>query len=1127
MQTLYSPQALDDLVQGMPETRTQVHQAAQALYNAGDTHEAIDLLTRALSKHPDPALRIALGDLYLKGQRYAAALMHLVDGLRSNPHDASTILLVCESLIGCGEFNRAKAMLKRARQAGASSNRVSELRQHLEQRQNQSPGMALLDDSHSSLSMSPLSTFSGPQHLAMSMNFGLEHSSAAEEDTHSDLVALPPQYEDEVETIIESVDDFVARVKPTPKAPASDAIAFPVAPKGVTPPAQDDEPTRAFERARVPTASVPAQEGKPIRGGFRQPDAIAFETQPMVIEKHAPLFTRTQKPKTPEQAPLPPSKAPLPPKPPTLAGSQPVEPAEATTITDGATIGPKKSSKGIRNAIIVLSIPLLLLGASWGIAYAADRSVAKEVEAYINAAEASQKLDTYQGDISALKSYKQASTVQSFLRPKVDTFIQTQLPNLPGLRANTLKSKAQTAASFLSARLEYDHEQAWPRKSGTTLNLPARARFYHDLLRTPSTLDASNLQSDEALELMVRLGQTARVEASSKEASTPRARRARARALRALGQEQEAVEIYSDLLKQNNDLVEALIGANNSAWSQDKVQSSINRLTTALSDRDATLSTTQRIRLHMALVQLYHQAEQPTRALTHAKSAKAAALVRPDLLTPLIRRAIYASNAPEAKAMIDAWVDAKLNVDAAYLLSSELAIMQGDTAEAIKQATRAASMYPDRGLLLGLAYLEENKPQQALKSFEEALKQDAPRTDLNALKVLAQRMASPTNHSEAVHKQVEQWAQHSTLSPLASYAIARTLFLDARSSKTTKDSKPLIEQARAVMQRVPIDLSGRIMRLRCELDRHIKDLKAAKESCAQALQQQPTRVDNILAFAHTHMDSGHPELAKSLVRPAINAHTTNPSLRHLLIAASIRQGLFQEAFKDFEQWQNSQAPKTKEFERVEALLNFQRGRYALASTQAEQFIQSAPDDVEIQLMLAYANMRHEKLEGVEDVFKAHLKDASFGGYAWLGLGELRRKQDKFKDAEQNLSRARRMLKKQDAPSWMKVEASIQRALAWQQKHGWSHTKIKKHLDQAQRDASGVMPELSYLLGLYELNQAPPEYAAAKAHFDATLEVNPAHCLTLKSLAYINTQQNKSVDKDVRKRIKTHCPKGTP
>lgn len=93
----------------------------------GDEEVAETVLRTALSKTPEAVLRVTLGRVLIRQNRHKEAMTEMVGVLRHEPDNAMALAVLANCLLECGELERGRKMLSKARSAGAPHQEVEAL----------------------------------------------------------------------------------------------------------------------------------------------------------------------------------------------------------------------------------------------------------------------------------------------------------------------------------------------------------------------------------------------------------------------------------------------------------------------------------------------------------------------------------------------------------------------------------------------------------------------------------------------------------------------------------------------------------------------------------------------------------------------------------------------------------------------------------------------------------------------------------------------------------------------------------------------------------------------------------------------------------------------------------------
>ncbi len=306
----------------------------------------------------------------------------------------------------------------------------------------------------------------------------------------------------------------------------------------------------------------------------------------------------------------------------------------------------------------------------------------------------------------------------------------------------------------------------------------------------------------------------------------------------------------------------------------------------------------------------------------------------------------------------------------------------------------------------------------------------------------------------------------------------------------------------------------------CELYLAQRRYESARGACQDAAKINDSSIQGKLARARLELESGSPTKAKSLLLPLDAKRHDFLPLAELLVRTYISQGDFGVAEQRLNKLIQTH-PDALVAQTLKGRLAFAMGRYVEASELLQSVADAPSHPVEAQIFLAYARIRTGTLQAVEEPLKKHLSHPIWGGYAWLALGELRRRQKRFDDAEENLEKARTLLDHPYISSWFKIEALTQRALNWQAKHSWQHPQVERYLKQAEGIGEDTHADLNYLLGALELSQKRADRSEAIARFDRAILIDSRHCASLHTLDDLGQKKSGSIT--IAAQLKLYCP----
>jgi tetratricopeptide (TPR) repeat protein len=134
-----------------------------------------------------------------------------------------------------------------------------------------------------------------------------------------------------------------------------------------------------------------------------------------------------------------------------------------------------------------------------------------------------------------------------------------------------------------------------------------------------------------------------------------------------------------------------------------------------------------------------------------------------------------------------------------------------------------------------------------------------------------------------------------------------------------------------------------------------------------------------------------------------------------------------------------------------------------------------------------------KVDEASDVLKEVISHPTWGPQAWMYLGEVRRRQGKWKDATDNLAAAKREFSKTIGPSSRISLLQTEWAYYYSTRYDWNHPDVFKSLETGRTEGDADEPELNLAYAIYYLKRKQPDSAAALEAFEKVLQVLPHRC----------------------------------
>ncbi|MFU8803593.1 MAG: tetratricopeptide repeat protein [Bradymonadaceae bacterium] len=204
-------------------------------------------------------------------------------------------------------------------------------------------------------------------------------------------------------------------------------------------------------------------------------------------------------------------------------------------------------------------------------------------------------------------------------------------------------------------------------------------------------------------------------------------------------------------------------------------------------------------------------------------------------------------------------------------------------------------------------------------------------------------------------------------------------------------------------------------------------------------------------------------------------------------------------------------------------LAFARRDYAEARKFFERAQEINKDDFMANVMLGHTLVRLGENGPADRLLRDLLSAPVWGGHAWLALGELRRRQGRFQDANTNLTRARERLSSHIIPPRIEALIDVELALAWQRHRNWDHARVEQYLDAARQHSDEDFVEVLLAQGQFELGKRRRNLPAARRALEKATELDPNLCEAWSSLRQVYQAQRARAElRGIRGKMPESC-----
>lgn len=793
-----------------------------------------------------------------------------------------------------------------------------------------------------------------------------------------------------------------------------------------------------------------------------------------------------------------------------------------------ASASPEKKQKNTKVAKVILGVLFILTVASGsilGMLYGADHSLMKQLDERTLSALANIREDSFQGRKAGYNQLVDALGRSSFLGDGIDNMIAGELTFLPGLKGSTRKHRLLGDLALLSASLEYQYgkpgsfeanehikaaSDVLGKEHPQVIAAMAYTKMSEDPLAALEQARAASAAKPGDLDLLLPVidallasrqpAKAWQVAQQLRESSTLSLRQQKyvGRAAFAVGE--DALPPLKAALKMTEDdhLDVNMIMIQLTNLPDGEANKVLRSLENAREDEGSYPDCT-RAMISQALAAHYSANAEIKKARSLLTEAEALCSERPEPSLALIDFMIKTGQSNAAQSRIQKLSKVSKSPMITFL-RADLALLHGEPRAALEILEQAPDALPAKAMLQGDAALQMQDYTRAQKYYEAVAKEEDPRGVAEAHAMLTRVLAAPA-HINKIDKELDKLIDKHPNSAGVLHAGARVKALAAQQEENNSKRKDLQAQSdkRFSQALAASEFDAPIFFDRCRVFARRGALERAYGYCQDAHKLVEDNVPGEVTRADVMAQMGKTDESIRALESLDNlTEHENITVRVALARTLLLSDRAEQAQKLVDALK-SQAPDDPRVILLLGLHAFHSERYVQAYSQLKRAKELAPTNTEAAVFFAYAQVRVNKLEEATEPLKKHLSDPVWGGYAWLALGELRRRQERFEDAEENLQKATTLLTESNAPTWFITEAYLQRALAWTNKKGWQDNNVAAYLSLAASRGNENHAGLNYVRAIHTLYQRKPDQERALAYFDLALEAQADHCPTLEAM----------------------------
>ncbi|MBA2661858.1 MAG: hypothetical protein H0U74_06155 [Bradymonadaceae bacterium] len=762
-------------------------------------------------------------------------------------------------------------------------------------------------------------------------------------------------------------------------------------------------------------------------------------------------------------------------------------------------------------------------------------------------ANSAQALDLYPGYVQALVHLDATSRPSSYLGSTIDELLFTKMP-LPGLSVPRWREMARADHALVAALVEQRFEHPGSRAAA---HLIARAPAYHPHTAAAGIYEAlASDKRDRALELALKarkfhpgdpvvreavaevlllqdkleLSRELAATLATLSAPTLRERYALARLQHQLGDGSAPTSLRAIIQEHSAEHVGAHLALAKSLGARPEehaqAQATLRSVVTSLAPNAAPLEMG---RAFNAIGHFFAQGGDAVQAEANYRKAVAAAPQHSNVYPPLIALFQESARFDDARKVLAQVSPTRPPSPYFAITRCELFLLSGMASQAL-QVLEGAEDSGQIHWLRGLAQLQLGDPGKAIESFQAAAKAKPNPPAASAFALYAGARSDDTKTSAALAAIKKLGVEHP-----GDAAVHRANGLIHMHEATLGPSRSrhtqLVQAARKSFEQALITRPNDTILLhdRCQADIALRDAVAAKASCERARRANPEYLPGMIAIAHLHMLEGNYDLANTMLQDLRLQHPLNARLSLTLARTQIGRGQLDRASEEVNRWLGEPAHESAEWMLVEGRIAFARREYTKALGYFQRAHESPANTGEAVAFLGTALARLGHIDRADALLRDALSHPTYGADSWMALGQLRRRQDRFADANTNLTRALQHFEAQIASPRRLAQVHAELARAWQIGHGWTHPNVLRHIELGQELAGNDEPDWLHTFGLYQLAKRKPEQALAQRAFERAVEIDRFHCESWQALLRIyNAQRAGQSIRSLRERMPAVC-----
>lgn len=511
--------------------------------------------------------------------------------------------------------------------------------------------------------------------------------------------------------------------------------------------------------------------------------------------------------------------------------------------------------------------------------------------------------------------------------------------------------------------------------------------------------------------------------------------------------------------------------------------------------------------LRIALGDAYRALGEPARAEEQYRAAIEEQPERSSVYLPLTDLLIADGRLGKAREQIDAARSRADTTPALRARQARLEFLEGRFESALDSLGDRSESAVRAPVLRGHLLIELGRYERARTVLNSVASSDARYPAAKSLELVA-RTRMGVADPESVLDEMEQLRSQNPENPVVLRSAARVRLHFARGAAGSK-RRTYLDRAQALLENATDAESERALQFYLLCERHLlaDDAPAAARACRKARDRNPKFLPGLLTVANLRLANGEVSKANDQLARLTEEFEARWDVAALRIRAAIRGHDLETASGILDDWLKRQEAETDEFQLYEGLVAFARADYARALGYFDKARDSSRHEHEASLYYAHSLARLGELDEAEDVVRELTRSDRWRAAAWLVFGEVRRRQERERDALENLGLAEKHYDSDFAPPWRLAHLYAERALAVRQQKGWEDSRVLENLRRGKESGDSESPEIQLAFGLYFSEGPEPDLDRAATHLEKVVDIQPHRCSAVRKLLKIYREQN--------------------